>query len=145
MDLNALAVETVTLVDRQFRSRDIGIELRLAESLPPVEGNPTQLQEILLNLLTNARDAMPDGGTVRIETWCSDKDEGLLYLRVSDTGKGIPADCLGKVFDPFFSTKLRGRGLGLAVVMGIMRSHDGIIRIDSEPEISTRKLLRWSV
>ena len=143
VDLNKLAVETVTLVDRQLRSRAIDVELRLAEPLPMVDGNSIQLQQVLLNLLGNARDAMPDGGTVRIETWCSDTDEGLINLRVSDTGKGIPPDCLPKVFDPFFTTKEvgKGTGLGLSVSYGIIKDHRGDIQVTSELGVGTTFLV----
>jgi PAS domain S-box-containing protein len=102
-----------------------------------IRGNASELREVLLNLAYNALEAMPDGGTLTVETF--DRGEDSVGLRISDTGRGIPDDHLDKIFDPFFSTKRGGRcsGLGLSICFGIVRAHGGRIDVRSEPGLGT--------
>jgi CheY-like chemotaxis protein len=115
-----------------------------------VRADPIQLEQILINLVVNARDAMPSGGVLRIET-CNARPEelagrenamtgGFAVLRVSDTGVGMTTDVVSRIFEPFFTTKDRGRGtgLGLAAVNGIVSQLGGFISVDSEPGRGTR-------
>jgi hypothetical protein len=103
---------------------------QLQSSLPPVYGNAGKLQQVFMNLIMNARDAMPRGGQLTIATVT---ENSTVHVEVSDNGVGIPADHLNKIFDPFFTTKAtsRGTGLGLAVTYGIIREHSGSIQVDS--------------
>ncbi len=120
-----------------------GVELayELAPALPAVEGDATQLRQVVLNLVKNASEASEHcGGAVTVRTGPAPADPGQgptappsVYLEVADTGCGMPADMIEKIFDPFFTTKFVGRGLGLAVVHGIVRGHHGSIQVRSEP------------
>jgi signal transduction histidine kinase len=98
--------------------------------VPPVYGNAGKLQQVFMNLIMNARDAMPRGGEL---TLASEAENSSIHVEVSDNGTGIPPDHLSKIFDPFFTTKAksRGTGLGLAVTYGIIREHAGKIAVES--------------
>jgi len=133
---------------RKSVTPEIEIKFDIADNLPLVKGNEKQIQELIMDLVMNASDAMTDCvGAITISSGVIDCDRAYLkntymdenlpegryiFFEVADTGCGIPVQIQSKVFDPFFSTKIRGRGLGLAMVMGIVRSHDGTIRLDSE-------------
>jgi signal transduction histidine kinase len=93
---------------------------------------------VLLNLLTNAREAMPEGGRLRVATR---RNGGSIEVEVTDTGKGIPAEHLSKVFDPFFTTKEKGTGLGLAISYGIVRDHGGTLTVRSREGAGTTFLV----
>lgn len=132
--------------------RNIAIQLTMSDDLWPVQGDPTQLHQVLLNLCVNARDAMPAGGRVGISAHNVRLDDHYVamnidahvgpYVRidVEDNGTGIDAAILDKIFDPFFTTKPvgQGTGLGLATTQTIVKSHGGFIRADSEPNNGTR-------
>jgi len=126
--------------------KSIAITYSVGEDLWPITGNATQLHQVLLNLLVNARDAMPAGGKLRCtaENLLVEDAKRLLpgskagpyvLLQVNDTGAGIPADLLEKIFEPFFTTKElgKGTGLGLSTVLGIVKSHGGTVNVYSEP------------
>jgi two-component system NtrC family sensor kinase len=126
--------------------RLIHLESRIPDDLSLIEGDATQLHQVLLNLCVNARDAMPDGGVLRIEADDFEVDAPYasmtpgarvgryVRLRVSDSGGGIPRHLIDKIFDPFFTTKPlgKGTGLGLSTVIGIVRSHEGFLDVQSE-------------
>ncbi|HTN50824.1 MAG TPA: ATP-binding protein [Anaeromyxobacter sp.] len=149
VDLHALVREVAALLGRTF-DKAIRLELLLHAPLHHVRGDPGQLQQVILNLAVNARDAMAAGGTLTLETDLQDLDEaaedrGLapgryLVLSVTDTGVGIPSDRLDRIFEPFFTTKAdgRGSGLGLATVYGIVRDHRGAVRVYSEEGVGSR-------
>ena len=146
VDLRETIQEVVRLLGRTI-DRSIMIEPRLNGELPAVEGDPAQLQQMLLNLCLNARDAMPAGGRLTIEAQNVTLDAGralpdlkpgdYVLLSVSDTGVGMDVETQAHLFEPFFTTKRehggRHSGLGLAMVYSIVRNHGGIIRVDSEP------------
>ena len=115
---------------------DIDFRSLLDRSLPPVVGNPRNLQQVFLNLMLNSIQAMPKGGRLTISAAVEDK---YLRVEVHDTGIGIKAENLAKVFDPFFSTKEpgQGTGLGLAVSYGIIEAHNGKISVQSEESKGT--------
>src|SRR6185436_19499042 len=105
--------------------------------LPKVQGDPTQLQQVLLNLCVNARDAMPKGGALSLKAISAGHE---VRLEVADTGTGMSDEVKAHLFEPFFTTKEKGKGtgLGLAVVFGLVRSHNGRIEVHSTPGHGTR-------
>lgn len=116
----------------------VGIELDLKVNEIPfiAMGDSSQIQQVFVNLISNARDAMPDGGTLSIRSGrCDYAGKGFWELQISDTGVGIPEDVLPQIFDPFFTTKPadEGTGLGLSVLHGIVKSHEGEVSVESEP------------
>jgi signal transduction histidine kinase len=96
----------------------------------PITGNPTQLKQVILNLLLNAMEAMPHGGTLTIELR---SDQDGIILAITDTGIGMDRETLERIFEPFYSTKGEGTGLGLSVSYGIIQGHHGELRVASEP------------
>jgi len=146
VDLNREAAETASLLKKSFPDQ-IALELRLDDGIKPVQGDPAQLEQVLLNLCNNALDAMPEGGRLTIETSMAHFQEPQLLehfrvepgsyvvLSISDTGEGIDEDIRQKIFDPFFTTKEpgKGTGLGLASVFGIVENHQGYIECRSSP------------
>lgn len=131
--------------------KDISINLRWDKKLPFVMGDATQLHQVLLNLCVNARDAMPEGGSLALEVKTEYVDSyhagvsselkpgKYVVVNVKDTGTGIPAKILDHIFDPFFTTKDidKGTGLGLSTSIGIIRSHGGFINVHSEPGVGS--------
>jgi CheY-like chemotaxis protein len=136
---------------RETFPRNIQPRLNAPKDLWPVLGDATQIHQALMNLCVNARDAMPDGGTLTLAAENRALDEALtaltpdakpgvyVCLTVADTGAGIPAENLERIFDPFFTTKEigKGTGLGLATVLGIVRGHGGFVRVNSRPGAGT--------
>lgn len=100
--------------------------------IPAVPADPMQLRQIFLNLLLNAAEAMPDGGSLRVKTYY-EKSKRTVGVMVSDTGKGIEADCMNKIFQPFFTTKRKGTGLGLAIIKRLIEQHEGSIWVENNP------------
>ena len=146
LDLNAEIARTERML-RRMVGEDVQIRLALAPALPPVRADVSQLQQVLVNLVVNARDALPRGGTLELRTSAFTADEeacrqvvGLrpgrhVRLDASDDGEGMDEATLRQVFDPFFTTKEQGRGtgLGLATVRGIVEQHGGAIWATSAP------------
>ncbi len=132
-NLNEVVKDTLLLVENQLKSWDnINVVTELAETLPTLPCDRNQMAQLLINLLTNARDAMPNGGTIVIRT-SHDPVGRRVLLSVSDTGIGIPEAVRDKIFDPFFTTKPpgQGTGLGLSIVAGIVRAHRGEISLQT--------------
>jgi signal transduction histidine kinase len=113
--------------DKAFKQ--LRVRMDFGDEMPHVSADTDQLQQVFLNLLLNARDAMPDGGDLCVRTFF-DRDSGEVVIAVSDTGQGISEEALPHVFDPFFSTKRAGTGLGLAVCYGIVTAHGGSITVE---------------
>jgi two-component system NtrC family sensor kinase len=135
--LNDIVDEVIGLTSQKTRYSNVDIVTELDPDLPPIQASPTEIQQVLLNLVNNAIDAIekPDG-TVTVIT----RTEGdAVVLEVSDTGKGIPEANLGRIFDPFFTTKPvgQGTGLGLSICYGIVEKAGGIITVESEIEQGT--------
>src|SRR5258706_343503 len=132
LDLVPLLQTTVNLVQYDFSTSGIELTQNLPPSLPLVLGDANQLQQVFLNLITNARQAMEKQikGRLIIDSQC---EGSKLSVRLSDNGPGIPADILGKIFDPFFTTKApgKGTGLGLSISYGIVKNHHGDLRVES--------------
>jgi len=142
VDLNKIARETLTLVDHQLTKSGVKVELALDSGLKRIRGNPGKLQQVLLNLILNARDAMETGGALTVR---SSDGGGEVRLVVADTGSGIAPENLPRIFDPFFTTKAarKGTGLGLSVSYGIVREHGGEIEVESRAGHGTRFVLRF--
>ncbi len=140
LDLNRVIRETLTLIEHQMQKSHIEVRFELEEGLPPVKGNAGKMQQVLLNLALNARDAMEGGGRLTVRSW---SEEGSAHIEVADTGAGIPPEHVTRIYDPFFTTKAakKGTGLGLAVTYGIVREHSGSIEVKSQPGLGTRFLL----
>ena len=141
--LREILETTLSLVryDKNFRKVEINTDV---QDTPPLKIDPDQIQQVFLNLILNARDAMPDGGNLSISVRQVDDH---VELRFSDTGHGIDVDIRDKVFDPFFSTKgpTKGTGLGLSICYSIIKDHGGTIEIDSEKDKGTRFTIRIPV
>ncbi len=131
VDLNHVLDDTIQLLEAQLRNSDIEVVCNYADTLPPATGNAAKLQQVFMNLILNARDAMPQGGRLEITT---EADDDSILIRFRDTGSGIAPDHLAKIYDPFFTTKQigKGTGLGLAVSYGIIRDHGGDILVESQ-------------
>ncbi len=140
VDLNAVIADVFALLEHQFEIGRIKIRRELSPSPVPVRGIEHQLQQVFLNLLLNARDAMPRGGWLSVATHAS---AGRAIAEVADTGSGIPSEHLARIYDPFFSTKPigRGTGLGLSIAYGIVREHDGTLQCESAVGHGTRFIL----
>jgi two-component system cell cycle sensor histidine kinase/response regulator CckA len=150
LSLQSFLQEIIKLLERLI-PENIKIELRLAAEDVVVEADPTQLQQVIINLAVNARDAMPEGGRLVIETARVELDDAFCQahpnlrpgwsalVSVSDTGVGIPPEIRPYIFDPFYTTKGMGQGtgLGLPVVYGIVRNHDGAIEVESRVNSGT--------
>jgi PAS domain S-box-containing protein len=130
LDLSGLVEETLRLVGKPFSIDGIEVVTALDPGLPRIEGDPHGLQQVLLNLLTNARDALGTGGTIHVETRASSSRQAVLV--VSDTGPGIPPEVLPRIYDPFFTTKAQGTGLGLSISYGIVQDHRGTMEVSTE-------------
>ena len=133
VDLNERVKHTIQLLERTL-GENIRIQTTLCTEPPLVNADPTQLEQILMNLAINGRDAMPDGGVLSIETAVL-TDTNEISLRVTDTGIGMDEDVMLHIFEPFFTTKnvQQGTGLGLSTVYGIVKQHRGNIQVASEP------------
>ena len=143
VDLNRVVEATLLLAERQIAREGIQISATLDRGLPPILGDANALEQVMLNLLTNSRDAMVGGGDIRIETGPSPERPGWVRLVVADTGPGISPEELPRIFDPFFTTKTEGTGLGLSVSYGIIRDHQGTVDVQSEPGKGTTFILRF--
>ena len=131
IDLNTVVTDTVKLVAHQLTMRKVEITTDLNEEPLQVNGNANQVEQVLLNLMMNAGDAMEKGGMIKVVT---DMAGGSARIRVADNGSGIAQEVIGKIFDPFFTTKAvgKGTGLGLSVSYGIVKEHKGEITVNSQ-------------
>jgi PAS domain S-box-containing protein len=143
VDLNDLVRETLLLVEKQLTRDRIGVKCALAPWLPAVGGDANALQQVVLNLVTNARDVLGAGGEITIETAPVLDGSGAARLTVRDTGPGIAPETLPRIFDPFFTTKAEGTGLGLSISYGIVRDHQGTIDVQSRPGEGTTFVLTF--
>lgn len=152
VDVNQVVENTLLLVEKQLAKEGITLKKDLASNLPKIQGSQNHLEQVVVNLLTNAREAMPKGGTLRVSTAIgggsliddpagddpiggrtSISEQPKVEIQVSDTGPGIPSEVFPRIFDPFFTTKQHGTGLGLSISYGIVQEHGGAIRVESQP------------
>ena len=134
-DLNALVQETCQRLEPAIQEKGITLRLELDHDLPQVRFDPVHFRQVILNIAKNGIEAMPKGGTLSM---VSGRQAGRVFVQISDTGEGIPPEILEKIFQPFFSTKPKGSGLGLTISQKIMEAHQGAITIESEPHQGTR-------
>jgi two-component system, NtrC family, sensor kinase len=138
VDLNDIVHDTLFLVTPQLAKGGIRVSATVEPALPLLLGDSNALQQVLLNLLTNSCEAMEGkGGEVWIETSHAPGRRDHIRLTVMDTGCGIPADELPRIFDPFHTTKPTGTGLGLSITDGIIRAHHGTVDVHSEEGVGT--------
>jgi len=138
VDVHRVLDDTLQLLEPQLRRSQIEIVREYAKDLPQVHGNSVKLQQVFTNLILNARDSIANGSG-RITLATQNGDDGLVMVEVADTGVGIAAEDVAKIYDPFFTTKGvgRGTGLGLAVTYGIVQEHSGHISVSSTPGLGT--------
>jgi hypothetical protein len=145
IDVNKILDDTLQLLEPQLRKSRVEVVKKYLEKPPKIYGNAGKLQQVFTNLVLNARDAMFDGGTISLTT--SIVDDEAVVIEVADTGIGIDPENLGKIYDPFFTTKGvgSGTGLGLAVSYGIVQEHAGTIEVESEVGSGTTFRLEFPV
>jgi two-component system NtrC family sensor kinase len=131
VDINSIMDEILLLHEKQLKENDINIAATFADGLGLVNASKNQLRQVFLNMVANARDAMPGGGTLSVGTG---DDTDKVYIEISDTGTGIREEHLDKIFDSFFTTKgeVKGVGLGLSVCYGFIQDHGGDIEVKSQ-------------
>ena len=139
LDLNQLVQSVAALVEHQLRAHRIRLSLNLAPDLPEIAGSSPELQQVILNLILNAVEAMPDGGDVTI---ASSANERRVELLVEDHGHGIEPDRLSEVFEPFASSRVSGTGLGLYLTKNVVQMHQGTISAESLNSNGTRFTVR---
>jgi two-component system NtrC family sensor kinase len=135
LELDAVVREVLDLVGPGVAAAGVDVE-RKASPAPRIEGDGSQLQHALLNLVTNALDAMPGGGVLRVETGAEQREgREWALVRITDAGTGIPPEQLKRIFEPFFTTKEpgKGSGLGLFITEQVVRDHGGAIEVESTP------------
>jgi PAS domain S-box-containing protein len=145
LNFNDVVKDAVELLERVVAKKKIELQVEMGNNIPVVKGDSTQLEQVIMNLVMNAADAMPGGGTITLSTSLKNISQNdvmihplltpgnYVFLKVSDTGTGIPHEIMDKIFDPFFTTKgpEKGTGLGLAIIYGIVREHGGVILVTS--------------
>jgi two-component system cell cycle sensor histidine kinase/response regulator CckA len=148
VDLRELVEEMAHLLQTAISKKAV-LTMDLERGLPPIKADPSQIRQIVMNLIINASEAIGDrSGVIRVSVGATRCDEEYLqktelhdglppglyvHLEVTDTGNGMDAETRSRIFEPFFSTKFTGRGLGLAAVLGIVRAHNGALKVYSEP------------
>ncbi|MEP7071226.1 MAG: response regulator [Verrucomicrobiota bacterium] len=148
--LNEVVEQTISML-RRIIGEHIALDMQLAPDLPPIFADPGNVDQVIMNLALNARDAMPEGGKLTLTTCLVETDEAArsrnpeaqlgtyICLAVKDTGAGMDPTTLGRIFEPFFTTKEAGKGtgMGLATVYGVLKQHDGWLEVDSAPRRGT--------
>lgn len=129
-DVDTVLERVLTLSRKQCQERRVEVVWRSAEDLPPLMLVPNRMQQVFLNLLFNALDAMPDGGRLQVSATCSSQPDGV-RVSFTDSGLGIAPDLLPQIFEPFYSTKADGLGLGLFISQNIVEEHGGCIEVES--------------
>ena len=136
LDIHEMIERTLQLFPFQFQNQRINLEREFQSNLPGIHGDPDQIQQVLMNIILNSIQSMPDGGKLRFKTLLR-PEEGMVHLAIVDTGKGIPEEAIPKIFKPFYSTKPKGAGLGLAIAEKIIHEHGGKVAILSKVGVGT--------
>jgi len=146
--INDVIMDSVALLDSQLKKKKIGIDIDLDETGFPIVFDPLKIQQVFINLLINAMDALPSGGIIRITSMIEQyppKNGGFLAVSVADTGSGITPENISKIFDPFFTTKPEGTGLGLSITHKILEQHQATIDIQSSAGQGSTFILRFPI
>jgi signal transduction histidine kinase len=136
-DLWAIAAQAASLIRPQLEEQSVHVGLELPPAGLPVRADAMKLEQVVLNVLLNALEAMPDGGELTVR---GKREDGAASIEIADTGTGIPEDLQGQIFDPYFTTKSGGSGMGLAICEKIMQQHGGRIDFVTGPSGTTFKL-----
>ncbi len=134
--------DAVKLLERGLNTQGISVESDIEEGLPTIEANRNRLQQVFFNIISNARDAMPHGGVLKIKAY---REKNMVRIALQDTGIGIQKEDLAKVMQPFFTTKREGTGLGLSICRSIVWESNGRMRIESEPGAGTTVFLDFPI
>jgi signal transduction histidine kinase len=129
MKIQDVIEKSISIADERIKKQNVTLKRKYDENLPASPVDEKQIEQVFLNLVINALQAMPDGGTLFLKTYRLDNS---IHIEISDTGAGIPRDKLQDIFDPFFTTRAQGTGLGLSITKRIIEEHKGAIRVDSE-------------
>lgn len=129
LDINKLVKSLTDFFGEELNRSGIALTVELAEKLPMIQGDERFIRQMLMNLIKNAMAAMPAGGVIDIKTW---QAEDFINISVADTGEGIPEEVIHKIFEPYFTTKVDGTGLGLTMAYKVVKEHGGDIRVQSE-------------
>ena len=145
VDLNQLIVQVLEIEQKHYEGRGVEFVRLLEPSLPNIQADASQLMQVLVNLIENAADAMPEGGRVTLRTL--NEPENMVTIEVEDSGMGIPPENLNKLFTPFFTTKPigKGTGLGLAIIYGIIKMHRGQIIVRSAQDVGTTFIIQLPI
>jgi signal transduction histidine kinase len=150
-DLKQIIDQTMVLLERELQKYRIAVEMDLGENIPEVSAIGNQIQQVLMNLLINARQAMPEGGRLLISLQ-HDQESNSAHLTIRDFGSGMDAETMQKIFEPYFSTKegpdesgKGGTGLGLAACKNIIEAHGGKIRVESAIGQGTKFVIKLPV
>jgi two-component system NtrC family sensor kinase len=143
-NLNDIIEKALSILENEFHLHHINIEKNLSDDIEETLLDENQIEQVLVNLLLNAVNAIQEKGAITIKSWMDPKRKRTL-MEIADTGCGISPEHLPKIFDPFFSTKNKGTGLGLAVSYGIVKNHEGDIRVFSKPGEGTRFILEFPI
>jgi signal transduction histidine kinase len=119
----------LSIVEHQFNLANIEIKRNYADNLPSILIDEHQMQEVFMNILNNANDAMPEGGAIEVTTFLKGY---FLRIDFKDTGSGMSEEVMKRLFEPFFTTKEKGTGLGLSICYGIIKVHNGDLKFESE-------------
>ncbi len=142
--MNELIEGTHMVTEKQMRESNIKVETFFDDEMPEVMASTNQMRQVMLNMLKNAKEAMPKGGTLTVRT---SKEDNKVLIHIQDTGVGIPEEIRDKIFEAFFTTKqkVKGVGLGLSVCYGIIKDHGGEIKVESEEGKGTTFRIRLPI
>ncbi|MGB9716456.1 MAG: response regulator [Thermodesulfovibrionales bacterium] len=143
IDVNQLIMETIKLHEKEIQEKGIELKTELMENPPSIQGDREQLNVAISNLIKNSIEAMQE--SPKVLKISNELNEGYLEIKVSDTGKGIPKDKIKNIFDPFYTSKIYGPGLGLTFTLKIIQQHRGTISVESEPGKGTTFTIRLPV
>ncbi|NTV58013.1 MAG: response regulator protein, partial [Deltaproteobacteria bacterium] len=140
-DINGVINKALSILANEFRLNRISLEKRLSDNLPNVLIDVNQIEQVFINFFMNAIEAIQGQGQVSVRSYKDEDNQGVV-VEIEDSGMGIPQEHLERIFEPFFSTKPKGTGLGLAVNYGIIQKHGGQIRVSSQPGRGTTMTIR---